>query len=177
MTDVGKMRARYRRITRFARQHHEPRRVVGRILHPVLHDVEAVQIRRQRRSNRRNARFAAFRHQCGCPGSVGIGERYDPARPQKLAALTQCLWMAIGGAEFARRIGRWQRHQRVVDRHEMFGHNRQAAIGQQKVDIRHAPMLRIFNRDNRRIRAPARYSFQRIFERKTRQRQASGRKF
>jgi len=67
-----------------------------------------------------------------------------------------------------------ERHQVVVDRHEVLADNGEAALGQQEVNVGHAAMLRILDRDDRPAGAAILHRFQRVFEAEAGQRQAIG---
>jgi hypothetical protein len=68
-------------------------------------------------------------------------------------------------------------HQAVVDVEKMLAHDAQPAFGQQEMDIGHAAVLRILDRDDRLAGAPVLHRVERVLERKARQRQAIGHHF
>jgi len=65
----------------------------------------------------------------------------------------------------------------VGNRQEIFPDNGQAAFRQQEVDIRHAAMLRIFDRNDRGPGPPGFHCVQCVFKAEARQRQAFRRIF
>ena len=164
--DPGKRR----RCERLLRQRHEPGHVVGGILDILGDDLEPVKLRRDRRGDGAIARIALFlderRGACG----IGVGHRHDPARAQILPGLAQRLRMAIGGGE--RTIA--QPHDCVADRQEVLAGDRQAAFGEQEMDIRHPPVLRVLDRDQSARSAAILDRVERVFEAEARQRQRFG---
>ena len=58
-------------------------------------------------------------------------------------------------------------HEAMADRHKMLGYDTQARFWQQKVDVGHAAMQRIFNGYNRGRSRPILDRINGVFERKT----------
>ena len=158
---------------RIARQQHEARGVVARILDIAFDDLQPVEVGRQCRGQRAKRAVAALRHERRRASGVGMAERHDPALAQITPRLAERLRMAVGRLEL--RPGTGQRHQRVMDRHEMLGNDRKAAFGQQEVNVGHPAGLAVLDRDDRRGRAFGLDRVQRVLEAEAGQRQRIGR--
>jgi hypothetical protein len=157
-------------IDRLARQHHEARGVVVRVLDVVLDHLQAIKFGGDARRDGGHGRIAEFGDIGRGAGGIGIGQRHDAPRAQEMARLAQRLRVAVGAGERAIAGG----HQRGVDRQEVFAHDRQPAFGQQEVDVGDAAVLRILDRDDRLAGASVLHRIERVLERKARQRQAAG---
>ena len=154
-----------------ARQHDEARHIVIRILKAGLENIESVNRCGEWWRNRRDRRIATLDDKRRCPRRVIISHRPDPPRAQPLAALTQRLWMADSLTDL---IDGAQPHQCIADRQEMLASDDQPRFGKQEMNISHAPVQRIFNRNHRTIGSAILYSVNGILERETRHCQAVG---
>ena len=156
---------------RLARQHHETRGVVMRILDRVFDYSQPVEFGRHRRCDRGKGGIVQFRHMRRRARRIRMAQPDHALAFEKQPRLAERLGVAVGRFERARP----GRHQRVGDAHEMFGHDRQPAFGQQEVDIRHAPVLAVLDRNHRAARGARFHRVERVFEIEAGQRQRFGR--
>ncbi len=141
-----------------------------RILDIILDHLEAIEVRRDARCQSGHGVIAQLRDIGRRARRIGIAHRHDAAFPQVEARLPQRLRVTVGGGE--RAVA--QRHQAGVDFEEMLAHDRQPAFRQQEVDVGHAAMLRVLDRDDRLPCAAFLDRIQCVLKREARQQQTVG---
>ena len=133
------------------------------VLDIVRQDLEAVELSRRGRSERRDPAVAGLGHLArrAC-GVVGHG-RGPAVVADDAPALPERVDVAAHPPHVGKR-GAGKHHKLEVDGHEMLGDNVQTRLGQQVVDVGHTPGDRILDRDHRQVGVATLYGGERVLE-------------
>jgi hypothetical protein len=136
---------------------------VGRVLHVAPQDLEAVDLGGERARDRRVLHPAALRDQRRRTRRVRLDHRLEAHVPQQVQHLAERHRVAVRAADgLERRAPR--REQAVLHPLEVLAHHRQAALGQEAVDVGHAAGDRVLAGEHGEPRLPVAHGGHRRLE-------------
>jgi len=113
-------------------------------------DIEAVDVSRQLRGNRRAGFVAVLGDDAGAACGIGRHDRLNVKFADDAPALPERVDVAFDGLDIAK-LRAARRHQLMADRQEPFADDEQAGLRQQMMDIGDAAGDRVLDRDHAEI--------------------------
>ena len=146
---------------------------MGFVLDVLGEDVEAVNLRRQLRGDRRATAVAALGDLAGGAGGVGGDHALHAELADVVAALAERHDVAFDRFDLGERTP-LERKQLVADRQERLGDDVQAGTRHQVVDVGDPAGHRVLDRDHAEIGLAARHRVERVLEGRARHRVGVG---